>query len=207
MNIPLLLTSARIVLAVAVGALLLLENAVPFHVTIAAACFVLAAATDFLDGRLARSWHQETKLGAFLDPLADKLLVYLAFIYLTLVQVYPAWLLLLVFTRDIVTDSFRAFAAGLGHSMPANMVSKWKSFFQMASIGLLLVLVSVVELQEGTPAGGSLAGVVNSAWFNAGFDATYWLMVAAAAVGVVGTAQYFAEHGPALFRPKKFFRS
>ncbi len=206
MNIPLILTSARIVLAVAVGVLLVLENAVPYHVTLAAACFVLAALTDFFDGRLARAWRQETKLGAFLDPLADKLLVYLAFIYLTLVQVYPAWVLLVLFTRDIVTDGFRGFAAGQGHSMPANVVSKWKSFFQMASIGLLLVLVSVVELQEAVGQGGVLGAVVDSSWFNAGFAVTHWLMVAAAAVGVVGTVQYFVEHGPAVFRSKKFFR-
>lgn len=206
MNIPLLLTSARIVLAVAVGVLLLFENAVPYHVTLAAACFVLAALTDFFDGRLARAWRQETKLGAFLDPLADKLLVYLAFIYLTLVQAYPAWVLLALFTRDIVTDGFRGFAAGQGHSMPANMVSKWKSFFQMLSIGLLLVLVSVVELQEAVGRGGALGAVVDSSWFNAGFAVMHWLMVAAAAVGVVGTVQYFVEHGPSVFRSKKFFR-
>lgn len=206
MNIPLLLTSTRIVLAAAVGVLLVLENAVPYHVTVAAACFILAALTDFFDGRLARAWRQETKLGAFLDPLADKLLVYLAFIYLTLVQVYPAWVLLVLFARDIVTDGFRGFAAGQGHSMPANMVSKWKSFFQMVSIAMLLVLVSVVELQEAVGRGGLLAEVVDSSWFNAGFAVTHWLMVAAAAVGVVGTVQYFAEHGPAVFRSKKFFR-
>ena len=205
MTLPLFLTTARIVLAVAVGALLVLENAVPFHVTIVAVCFIVAAATDYFDGRLARARRQETTLGAFLDPLADKLLVYLAFIYLTLVRVYPAWLLLVVFTRDIVTDSFRAFAAGLGHSMPANMVSKWKSFFQMLSIGLLLILVSIVELEQGTPFGPSLGPIVDASWFNEGFTATYVLMVAAAVVGIAGTVQYFVEHGPALFRRKKSF--
>ena len=201
MNIPLLLTASRVVLAVVVGVLLVSETLVPFHVTVAAACFVAASLTDYFDGKLARAWDQKTPLGAFLDPLADKLLVYLAFIYLTTVQVYPVWLLLVVFTRDIVTDSFRAFAVGTGHSMPANMVSKWKSLFQMVSIGLLLVLVAVTELQRLTEWGNAaFSSVVSSPWFDASFNATYWLMVAAAAVGVVGTVQYFVEHGPSLFR-------
>lgn len=203
MNFPLVLTASRVVLAVVVGALLVSENLVPFHVTAAAACFIAASLTDYFDGKLARAWNQQTPLGAFLDPLADKLLVYLSFLYLTTVQVYPVWLLLVVFTRDIVTDSFRAFAVGTGHTMPANMVSKWKSLFQMASIGLLLALVALTELQTFTAWGGAaFAPFVSSPWFDGAFNATYWLMVAAAAVGVVGTAQYFAEHGPSLFRGK-----
>ena len=203
MNLPLVLTSSRVVLSVVVGVLLLLENAVPFHVTIAAVCFIVAAATDYFDGKLARKWNQVTPLGAFLDPLADKLLVYLSFIYLTTVGVYPVWLLLIVFTRDIVTDGLRAFAVGQGMVMPANLVSKWKSLFQMASIGLLLALVSVTELQRLTPWGNrALASVVESAVFEQAFGATYWLMVAAAAVGVVGTIQYFVEYAPSLFLKK-----
>lgn len=190
MNVPLLLTSSRLVLSVAVGALLVLGTVVPFRVPWAAALFIIAAVTDFFDGYLARRWKQTTPLGAFLDPLADKLLVYLPFLYLTSVGGYPVWLLLVVFTRDIVTDSLRAYAAGAGVSMPANTVSKWKSLFQMTSIGLLLALVSATELRSS---------LIDSPSFEAAFGATYWLMLAAAAVGWVGTAQYVAEHAHRLF--------
>ncbi len=201
MNFPLALTSSRLVCAALVGVLLVAENSIPFHVTIAAVLFIIASVTDFFDGRLARAWNQKTELGAFLDPLADKLLVYLAFLYLTTAGVYPVWLLLLVFTRDIVTDSFRAYSIGKGISMPANMISKWKSFFQMLSIGLLLVLISIVELQSLTTWGNTLfASFLASSWADRVFGTTFWLMLAAAAVGIVGTIQYFVECAPLLFR-------
>lgn len=201
MNIPLSLTVSRVVLAPAVGALLLAQGFIPFRVTAAAACFILAAATDFFDGRLARKWNQTTALGAFLDPLADKLLVYLAFLYLATVGVYPAWLLMVLFTRDITVDALRGFAAGKGVSMPANAVGKWKSFFQMASIGLLLALVSLTELQASTAWGNAaLSAAVASKPFEWAFAATYWIMLAAAAVGLVSMAQYVVEAAPRLFR-------
>lgn len=200
MNFPLFLTASRVVLALVVGALLLAQGFVPFRVSAAAACFIVAAVTDFFDGRLARARKQTTPLGAFLDPLADKLLVYLSFLYLTVVGVYPAWLLLALFTRDICVDALRGFAAGVGVSMPANQVGKWKSLFQMSSIGLLLALVAVTELQASTGWGNAaLAPVVSSTPFEWAFGATFWLMLAAAAVGYVSMVQYAVEYGPRLF--------
>jgi|GEM_PF-377315 len=204
MNVPLFLTFTRLILSIAVGALLVSEGVVPFHVTIAAAFFIVAAVTDFFDGYLARRWGQTSALGAFVDPLADKLLVYLSFIYLTTIGVYPVWLLLVLFTRDIVVDSLRAFSTGLGISMPANAVGKWKSLFQMSSIALLLIVVSMTQLQASTEWGNiALAAAVSSAPFEWAFGATYWLMVAGAAVGVVSMIQYFVE-SPSLFRPASF---
>ncbi len=114
---------------------------------------------------------------------------------------YPVWLLLLVFLRDMVTDSLRAFAAGEGVSMPANMISKWKSLFQMASIGVLLVLVALTELQRSTGWGNDVfESIVGSPLFEKAFGATYWLMIAAAAVGIVGTIQYIVEYAPTVFK-------
>lgn len=201
MNFPLALTVSRLVLAFAVGALLVLEDLVPFHVTICAVLFIVAAVTDYFDGRLARAWNQKTDLGAFVDPLADKLLVYLAFIYLTVVGVYPAWVLLALFTRDIAVDSLRSYAAGTGVSMPANTIGKWKSLFQMTSIALLLVLVATTELQRTTEWGNTaFASFIASMPFEWAFGVTYWLMVAAAAVGTVSMVQYAVEYAPKLFR-------
>lgn len=201
MNFPLALTVSRLVLALAVGLLLVLEEVVPFRVTICAVLFIVAAVTDYFDGRLARAWNQKTELGAFIDPLADKLLVYISFIYLTVVGVYPAWLLLALFTRDIAVDSLRSYAAGKGVSMPANAVGKGKSLFQMTSISLLLVLVAATELQRTTEWGNTaFASLIASMPFEWAFGATYWLMVAAAAVGAVSMVQYAVEYTPKLFR-------
>lgn len=190
MNLPLLLTASRIVAAAAIG--IVLVSPVPFRGTLSAALFILAAVTDFADGRMARARGQTTPLGAFLDPLGDKLLVYVAFIYLTVVGMYPAWLLMLLFVRDIVTDSLRGFAAGKGISMSANMPSKWKSLFQMSSIALLLALVSWTELAPGS-------ALLSSPFFGTAFGLTFWLMIAGAAVGIVGTVQYAVEYAPRLF--------
>lgn len=204
MTLPLALTVVRCVLAIAAAGILLLDTLIPLHVAVAAVCFIVAAVTDFFDGRIARARNQTSPLGAFLDPLADKLLVYLLFIYLTVVGVYPAWLLLLLFTRDIVTDSLRAFVVGQGQSMPANIPSKWKSLFQMSSIGLLLVLVSLTEAERTTEWGrNALGSLVSSPLFGQAFGLTFWLMVLAAAVGIVGTIQYGTQYASVFMKKKK----
>ena len=192
MNFPLFLTSARVVLALVTGAVLV--SGMPYNGPVAAACFVVAAATDFFDGRLARAWNQTTELGAFLDPLGDKLLVYIAFMHLTSVGLYPVWLLLLMFARDIAVDGLRAFSVGKGVSLPANLSGKWKSFLQMGSLALLLALGAVAQTQALSAWGSvALAPVVASRAFDAAFGAVYWLMLAAVAVGYVSMAQYFAR--------------
>ncbi len=197
MNIPLQLTASRILMAAVIGIVLLLP--VPYRASICAILFIVAAVTDFIDGKLARAWGQSTPLGAFLDPLGDKLLVYLTFIYLTVVGMYPAWLLLLLFTRDIVTDSLRGFAAGKGVSMAANLPSKWKTLCQMSSIALLLVLVSITELASK---GAVSSAFLSAPLFEQAFGLTFWLMVIAAAVGIVGTVQYVVAYAPRLFAPR-----
>lgn len=195
MNLPLALTVSRFVFAIVVGVLLWMQQAMPFHIVLAAALFITAATTDYIDGELARRRNQKTPLGAFLDPLADTLLVYLAFINLTILGVYPAWLLLVLFARDIVTDALRSFAAGQGTSIPANLASKGKTTLQMASIALMLTLGAITEVQ-GTTAWGetALAPLIESPLFDAAFGLTYWLMVLSAAIGIVGTAQYMSQY-------------
>lgn len=199
MNIPLALTVSRLALAPVIGVLLVVES-LPFRVAAAAVLFIAGALTDFFDGRLARKWNQTTPLGAFIDPLADKLLVYVPFIYLAGVLAYPVWLLLVLFARDMSVDSLRAFAVGKGISMPANIVGKWKSLFQMASLGLLLALGGITQVQRVTEWGNAaFSGLIAGAPFEALFGVSYWLMVLAAVVGVVSMLQYVVEMAPKLF--------
>lgn len=201
MTLPLALTVSRLAAAPIIGVLLVVEW-IPLRVAVAGPLFVAAALTDFFDGRLARKRNQTSALGAFIDPLADKLLVYVAFIYLTAVLAYPVWLLLVLFTRDMAVDSLRAFAVGKGISMPANAVGKWKSWGQMVSIALLLLLGGVTQLQRATEWGNAaLSDAIASQPFEALFGVSYWLMVIAAAVGVVSMVQYFVEMAPKLFAP------
>ncbi|HYL31609.1 MAG TPA: CDP-diacylglycerol--glycerol-3-phosphate 3-phosphatidyltransferase [Stellaceae bacterium] len=104
--------------------------------------FSLAAVTDWLDGRLARMWQQQSELGRFLDPVADKLLVattlfmLAAYDRLSAVSILPA---LVILMREIMVSGLREHLAGLRVGMPVSKLAKWKTFIQMLAIGFLLV--------------------------------------------------------------------
>jgi cardiolipin synthase len=96
-QIPNLLTLMRLLLSLPISLLLLSERFSP-----ALLLFVVAGVSDALDGFLARRFAWTSRLGSMLDPLADKLLLVTAYVCLTLVQVLPCWLMLLVLLRDML---------------------------------------------------------------------------------------------------------
>jgi CDP-diacylglycerol---glycerol-3-phosphate 3-phosphatidyltransferase len=106
--------------------------------------FVAASATDFADGAIARRTKTTSALGAFLDPLADKLLVYGYFAVMMQGGAYTLPLFLAMLARDLVNDGFRNFAASKKVILPANAWGKWKTSLQMLSLvlGLLAFCVS-----------------------------------------------------------------
>ena len=157
MNIPTKITTARIVLVVALLAFLLVfdflpeytplcfgpNNSINLVYLIAMIVFVIASLTDFLDGYLARKWHQVTDLGKFLDPVADKLLVNSILIYL-LVSRYgnmsiPVFAVVIMIARDLVVDALRFVAANKGIVLAANIFGKLKTVFQMVAIPVVLL--------------------------------------------------------------------
>lgn len=114
----------------------------PYATAASLAIFLVCTVTDWLDGYLARKNNQITPLGSFLDPLADKMLVYAFLVVLTGFSIYPTLLLLLHLLRDLFHDALRSFVASRGTVIGANAMSKIKTILQMASIALgLLVLV------------------------------------------------------------------
>ena len=140
MNIPNLLTLARILSI----PLLVLLFYLPFawSMPLAAALFALAAVTDWLDGYLARRWNQSTPFGAFLDPVADKLMVAVALA--VLIEEYSIPLLTIPATviigREIVISALREWMAEIGSraSVAVSYIGKIKTTAQMAAIvGLL----------------------------------------------------------------------
>ncbi|GGY07110.1 CDP-diacylglycerol--glycerol-3-phosphate 3-phosphatidyltransferase [Litchfieldella qijiaojingensis] len=140
MNIPNILTLARI----AFIPLLVLVFYLPFSwsMLLAALLFALAAITDWLDGYLARRWDQSTPFGAFLDPVADKLMVAVALALL--IERYEAiWLTLpalVIIGREIVISALREWMAEMGKrsSVAVSWIGKIKTTLQMVSIFLLL---------------------------------------------------------------------
>jgi cardiolipin synthase len=108
----------------------------------ACALFTAAAVTDWLDGHMARRWAQQSEIGRFLDPIADKLLVAATLFMLTTTDrlswgaVLPA---LVILCREILVSGLREYLAGLRVGLPVSKLAKWKTAIQMTAIGFLIV--------------------------------------------------------------------
>jgi CDP-diacylglycerol---glycerol-3-phosphate 3-phosphatidyltransferase len=132
-------TGLRVVLAPVVMALVLNES-----FTAAAILFVLLAATDWFDGRLARRWEVTTRLGAFLDTTADKLLVTTALIALVAVNRASPWVALVIVGREFAILGLRVAVVAEGRHFETSMVGKWKATVQFVAITLAMLRPDVV---------------------------------------------------------------
>ena len=101
--------------------------------------FVIASITDFFDGFIARSWNQMTKLGAILDPLADKMLVLAGFIGLIVLDRASAFAVFLILSREFFITGLRVVAVSEGKDVAASMAGKVKTVVQMIAIGFLIM--------------------------------------------------------------------
>lgn len=128
--------------------------------------FILASFTDFLDGYLARKNNEQTNLGAFLDPVADKVLVFAALILLAESGIIPSWSVILIIGRETLINGFRLIAIEKGIVISASYLGKLKTVTQMISIILLLF----------APAYGVIEGI--------GL-VVYWIAVAATLISGV----------------------
>ncbi len=139
--------------------------------------FVLGAASDFLDGYIARRFDMVTNLGKLLDPLGDKILVGAAFIYLTHIGMCPFWVTILIIFREFLITGLRQLAADKGYIMAADRCGKWKTAFQLAyCIACLLALAygSALPAPLAALVCGDLGSVVREAlmWISVGL--TLW---------------------------------
>jgi CDP-diacylglycerol--glycerol-3-phosphate 3-phosphatidyltransferase len=137
LNLPNVLTFSRILAIPAL--LLLLVAAFPGHDQLAAALFLVSSATDTLDGTLARRRGQVTELGKFLDPLADKLFVLAVLIELVQLGLLAAWVVVVIFGRELLITILRSVSAGQGRVIAATPFGKTKTVTQIGAI-LLLIL-------------------------------------------------------------------
>jgi len=112
----------------------------------AALIFVIASATDFFDGFIARNWNQKTKLGAILDPLADKMLTLAAFLGLMMMDRANPWAIYLILTREFFITGLRVAAVSEGMDIAASMAGKVKTVLQMIAIGFLMMNWPFAEL-------------------------------------------------------------
>jgi CDP-diacylglycerol--glycerol-3-phosphate 3-phosphatidyltransferase len=137
MNIPNILTLVRIFL-VPFLAVILLTRSEDFELW-GVAILLGAAATDWLDGYLARRRRQVTTLGVLLDPIADKFLIAAAFIALVELDLAPAWMVVIIIGREVVVIGLRAVAAAQGFSVPVSELGKIKMVMQVCAAALLIL--------------------------------------------------------------------
>lgn len=140
LNLPNLLTLSRIVAIPLVIVTFFLPA--PFGPWAGCVLFAAAGFTDWLDGQLARRWHQQSAWGRVLDPIADKLLVATILFMLaaleriSAVTIFPA---LVILAREILVSGLREHLAMLRVPVPVSRLAKWKTALQMVAIGVLLV--------------------------------------------------------------------
>jgi CDP-diacylglycerol--glycerol-3-phosphate 3-phosphatidyltransferase len=138
-NLANTITIARILLIPVFLVLLLSGLPEPYGDIAAAAVFILAAATDKLDGYVARRSKQVTTLGVFLDPLADKLLIAAALIALVSQGRIAAWVAMLIIGREIAVSVLRIVGASQGVSIPADRYGKLKTVLQIVYVVYVIV--------------------------------------------------------------------
>jgi CDP-diacylglycerol---glycerol-3-phosphate 3-phosphatidyltransferase len=145
-----------------------------------AAVFAIAAATDWIDGYLARRWDVTTKLGSFLDTTADKLLVTGVLIALVAVERASPWVAIIIIGRELMVLGLRGVIAAGGTVMQASMLGRLKTATQFLAILLAIG-------RPGDEIGGAYVDE--------------WVMLAAAAITVVSAFDYFSRFAGSLSEP------
>ena len=113
---------------------------------VAVVIFIIASLTDLLDGKIARKYNLVTNFGKFMDPLADKLLVCSALICLIQLGQLPAWVVIVIISREFIISGFRLVAADNGIVIAASYWGKFKTVFQMTAVVLLIFNIPALSV-------------------------------------------------------------
>ncbi len=135
LNLPNCITLSRLILVAAFTVLLAFYDPTgraTLPQIIAFWCFVVGAVSDFFDGYLARKFNLVTNFGKLMDPLADKILVCAAFIYLSAIQVCPFWVTIVIMFREFLVTGLRQLAVEKSIVIAADGFGKWKTIFQLS---------------------------------------------------------------------------
>lgn len=146
MNLPNKLTVFRVILIIPFVCILLGFSQTSWGKWVALGIFIVASLTDLLDGKIARKYNLVTNFGKFMDPLADKLLVSAAMICLVEMGLLPAWMVIVIISREFVISGFRLIASDNGVVIAASYWGKFKTTFQMIMICLLIANLSALSL-------------------------------------------------------------
>ena len=145
MNLPNKLTVLRMIMIVPFVIFMLMPGSGAAK-WIALALFAIASLTDLLDGKIARKYNLVTTFGKFMDPLADKLLVCSAMICLVEMGKIPAWIVIVIISREFIISGFRLVASDRGVVIAASYWGKFKTTFQMVMIVLMIADIEPLNL-------------------------------------------------------------
>ena len=150
-TIPNTLTFVRLLAAPGV-AVMFLYFARPWADWLALVLFLGAAITDYFDGYLARLWRQESRIGAMLDPIADKAMVVIALLVITGYSGMDPWLILpstLILFREVFVSGLREYLGNTSKLLAVTKLAKWKTTAQMVAISVLFAALGLEYVREG----------------------------------------------------------
>ena len=149
-TVPNVLTTLRLLAAPGVAVMFLYFHR-PWADWFALVLFALAAITDFFDGYLARAWKQESRLGAMLDPIADKAMVVIALLVITGYSGMDPWLILpatAILFREVFVSGLREYLGDKAGLLKVTSLAKWKTTAQMIAIAVLFLAMGLEYVRE-----------------------------------------------------------
>ncbi|SFO90076.1 CDP-diacylglycerol--glycerol-3-phosphate 3-phosphatidyltransferase [Tranquillimonas alkanivorans] len=214
-NLPNALTVLRLLAAPGVAVMFLYFNR-PWADWFALVLFTVAAVTDWFDGYLARTWKQESKFGAMLDPIADKAMVVIALLVITGFSGMNPWILLpatLILFREVFVSGLREFLGETAGLLKVTNLAKWKTTAQMVAIAVLFakgafehyMIEQTVGMDPQIVAGvlaGEIEDEVGLRWKDTGWNLSWYggiaLLWVAAALTIATGWDYFRKALPFL---------
>jgi cardiolipin synthase (CMP-forming) len=152
-TLPNTLTILRLLAAPGVAVMFLYFNR-PWADWLALTLFIGAAITDYFDGYLARLWKQESKIGAMLDPIADKAMVVIAIMVITGYSGMNPWLILpatVILFREVFVSGLREYLGAKAGTLQVTKLAKWKTTAQMVAIAVLFLGTGLAYVEAGRP--------------------------------------------------------
>ncbi len=146
MNLPNQLTVARFGLTAVFVATL--SSEFKFGHLAGLVLFIAAGITDYFDGAIARKRQLVTDFGRLMDPLADKIMIAAAFICLVPLHAFPAWVAILIISREFAITGLRLLAASKGVVLPSEKLGKHKTVWQIVTVCFFLVLLALAEFER-----------------------------------------------------------
>lgn len=199
LNLPNMLTLLRLVAAPGVP-LMFLYFSRPFADFAALALFIIAAVTDWFDGHLARSWQQESRFGAAMDPIADKAMVVIALVVITGYSGMNPWLILpatVILFREVFVSGLREFLGADAATLKVTRIAKWKTTAQMIAIAMMFLGTGLDFFEKGhAPLVGEGRLPWSDSWSDLATQLGLLLMWVAAVMTAITGWDYFTKARP-----------